>query len=537
MSEHTRARVKASALVRTLLVATTVVCWVAVAPLSSARTFDLTTASIADINAAFAAGALTSERLTQFYLARIAAYDKAGPKLNAVLKINPNAAEEARALDAERRTKGPRSRLHGIPVLLKANIDVAGWPATAGFFALRDSLATLDAEQTRRFRLAGCVILGLTNMSEFASGPAISTLGGQIRNPYALDRSPAGSSGGNGAALAARFAVFAVGTDTGGSVRGPASANGIAGLRPTAGLTGRGGIIPLALSLDTVGPMAGHVADLAAVLNVMAGPDPRDGAAVGREPVDYTTALDPLALRGARLGLVRDFMGADPAWDTVMESAVMTLRKQGAEVVDIALPRYVLALSGAIYPIIRDTEFRFQIEDYLASLGRTDLPRTHADIIRLSEAASEPTSGWTPNRARLEQYRREAAAGTLEDQPYRSAVTEGRTIVRDVLDWTLKRERLDAFIGPTLRPARLISEESTPESRGWRDLASLAGWPDLVVPAGFTKDLALPVGLSFLGPAFSEARLLTLGYAFERAQPMTPLPRTTPALPGERFEY
>ena len=522
---------------RTLIITTIVVCWVSLSRIGAARTFDLTTASITDITAAFDAGALTSERLTQLYLARIAAYDKSGPKLNAVLRINPNAAEEARALDAERRTKGSRGPLHGIPVLLKANIDVAGWPATAGFYALRDSLATRDAEQTARLRRAGCVILGLTNMSEFASGPAISTLGGQVRNPFALERSPAGSSGGNGAALAARFAAFALGTDTGGSIRGPASANGLAGLRPTYGLTGRGGIIPLALSLDTVGPMAGHVADVAAVLNVMAGPDPRDSTAVARDYVDYTAALDSSALGGARLGQVRDFMGVDPAWDAVMEAAVATLRNQGAEVVDIALPRYLLGLIGGLYSTIRDTEFRFQIEEYLASLTRGSLPKTHADIIRPSEAVTEQTSAWTPNKARLEQYRREAAAGTLQDQPYRTAVTDGRKIVRDLLVWTLKLERLDAFIGPTVRPARLISEESTPETRGWRDLASLTGWPELVVPAGFTKEPMLPIGLSFLGPAFSEARLLALGYAFERAAPLGRRPLTTPGLPGERFEY
>src|SRR5262245_3812223 len=266
----------------------------------AAHTFDLSTASIANINAAFDAGGLASEERTRLYLARIAAYDKAGPTLNSVLRLNPRAVEDARALDTERRASGRRTPLHGIPVLLKANIEVAGWPATAGFYALRDSLAAADAEQTGRLRRAGCVILGLTNMSEFASGPATSTLGGQIRNPFALDRSPAGSSGGNGAALAARFAAFALGTDTGGAIRGPASANGLAGLRPTYGLTGRGGIIPLALSLDTVGPMAGHVADLAAVLNVMAGPDPRDSAAVGRDPMDYTAALVPSALKGAR---------------------------------------------------------------------------------------------------------------------------------------------------------------------------------------------------------------------------------------------
>jgi amidase len=241
-----------------------------------AATFDLTSASIAEINAAFDAGALTSERLTQLYLARIEAYDKKGPSLRAVLALNPHALDEARALDAERKAKGPRGPLHGIPILLKDNIDMVGLPTTAGFYALRDAMPAEDAEQTRRLRAAGCVIIGKANMSEFASGAALSTLGGQILNPHALDRSPSGSSGGSGAGIAAGFAVFALGTDTGGSIRGPSSANGIAGLKPTMGLTGRGGIIPLSLSLDTVGPMARNVADLAAALTVMAGPDPRD---------------------------------------------------------------------------------------------------------------------------------------------------------------------------------------------------------------------------------------------------------------------
>ena len=509
-----------------------------IAPARAARTFDLATASIADISAAFDAGALTSERLTGLYLARIAAYDKSGPRLNSVFHLNPRAIEDARALDAERLATGRRTPLHGIPVVLKANIAVAGWPLTAGFYALRASLAEADAEQTARLRRAGCIILGLTNMSEFASGPAISTLGGQIRNPYALDRSPAGSSGGSGVAVAAGFATFALGTDTGGSIRGPASANGIAGLRPTFGLTGRGGIIPLALSLDTVGPMAAHVADLAVVLNVMVGSDSRDAAVVTRPSVDYTAALGRVTLKGARFGLARDFMGVDAGWDAVLESAIAEIRAQGAEVVDVSLPRYANALITGVYPTIRDTEFRYQIEEYLATLPYPGLPRTHADIIRLSERIAVPTQeGWVPNPARLEAYRREAAMGTLQDQPYRSAAVEGRTIIRDLLAWTLKQHRLDALIGPTIRPARLISEEAMPESRGWRDLGSLAGWPEVVVPAGYTTGPTLPLGISFLGPAFSEARLLALGDAFERANAVRRPPPTTPTLRGERFEY
>jgi amidase len=207
-------------------------------------------------------------------------------------------------------------------------------------------------------------------------------------------------------------------------------------------------------------------------------------------------------------------------------------------VVDVALPGYLLALLPDVYPTIRDTEFRYQVEEYLASLPRKGLPRTHAEIIQLSEKISKPTpEGWVPNPARLEAYRREAARGTLQEQPYRSAVVEGRKIVRDLLEWTLAQRRLDALIGPTIRPARLISEEAIPESRGWRDLGALAGWPEVVVPAGYTSDPMLPVGISFLGPAFSEAKLLALGHAFERAYVVRRMPPTTPALRGDRFEY
>jgi amidase len=527
---------------RALLVTAIVVGWALVTPIGATTTFDLTSASIADINAAFDAGALTSEKLTQLFLARIDAYDKKGPKLNAVLWLNPRALAEARALDAERETKGPRGPLHGIPVLLKDNIDMLGLPTSAGFYALRNSMPAQDAEQTRRLRAAGCVIIGKTNMSEFASGPAISTLGGQIRNPHALDRSPAGSSGGNGAGIAAGFAVFALGTDTGGSIRGPSAANGIAGLKPTFGLAGRGGIIPLALSLDTVGPMARHVADLAAAFNVMVGPDPRDPGVVARQRVDYIAALRPSALKGARLGLLRDYMKLDPTSDAVIETAVAVLRNQGAEVIDITLPRFVLGLNLGLYETIRDTEFRYQIEDYLGSLPRADLPKTHADILSLAEKVkAETPEGWVPDKARLEAYEREAKSGTLHDQPYMSAVTDGRKMVRESLEWFLAKEHLDAFIGPTARPQRLIKDESTPLppvlGGGWSRLGNLTGWPDLVVPAGFSSDPLLPVALSFLGPAFSEAKLLAMGHAFEQALAVRRLPVTTPPLPGERFEY
>lgn len=523
---------------------------------AEAATFNLTSASIGEVNAAFSAGALSAEKLTRLCLNRIDVYEKAGPKLHAIITLNPNALKEARALDEERKARGPRGPLHGIPVLLKDNIDAADLPTTGGFYALRDSIPARDSEQARRLRAAGCVILGKTNLSEFASGAALSTLGGQILNPHALDHTPRGSSGGSAVSVAAGFSLFALGTDTGGSIRRPSSATGIVGLKPTYGLNGRGGIMPLALSLDTVGPMARHVADVAAALNVMAGPDPRDPAtqdaatqqAVGKCPADYTAGLKPDALKGARFGLLRDWMRADPGVDAVVETAVAVLRNQGAEVVDIAIPRYVLGLSSGLYEAIHDTEFHYQIEDYLAALPRKDLPKTMADIVSLTEKITEPTpEGWVPNQNRLASLKRQARSGTLHDIPYLDALNEGRKIIRDNLTWIMSREQLDAFIAPTSSsPPGVVkpvagsetASLSAPTGTGSVDqVSNITGWPDLVVPAGFTSDPALPVGLSFIGPAFSEGRLLGYGYAFEIALPARRLPVHTPILPGEVFDY
>lgn len=328
------------------------------------------------------------------------------------------------------------------------------------------------------------------------------------------------SSSGTGAGIAAGFVVFGLGTDTGGSIRGPSSANGIAGLKPTLGLNGRGGIIPLSLALDTVGPMARHVADLAAALNVMAGPDPRDpvtAAAAGKIAADYTAGLRPDGLRGARLGLLRDFMKHDAGVDAVVESAVAILRAKGATVVDIKLPTFVLGVNSGLYLAIRDPEFKTQVEDYLATLPRKDLPKTHADIVALSEKITAPTQeGWVPNKNRFTSYEREKKAGTIHDLLYRSALEDGRKIVRENLQWFLTKEKLDAFIVPTAsHPPRLTKDDGVtlPHNiySGTAILANVTGWTDLIVPAGFTSDPALPVGLFFIGPAFSEARLLALG--------------------------
>jgi amidase len=506
-----------------------------------ATTFDLTSASIADINAAFSAGALTSEKLTTLCLARINAYE---PKLHAIITLNPHALDEARALDAERKAKGPRSPLHGIPVVLKDNYDTADLPTTGGFYGLKGSIPPRDATMTAQLRAAGAIILAKLNLSEFASGGAMSSLGGQSHNPHALDYSPAGSSGGTGVAIAAAYAPLGYGTDTGGSIRGPSTNNGIVGLKPTHGLTSRAGIIPLSLSFDTGGPMARTVYDIAVSLNFTTGVDPRDDAtkkSEGRTAADYTKFLDASALKGARIGVARDFFGQDPDVDALIESALSAMKAQGATLVDVKYPEAILKIRTDLYNAVRRPEFKWQIQDYLATT-KPGFPKTHADILALSEKMSSPSpEGYVPNTGRLTLYRQEAKAPPLTDPAYLAAKNFGLPFVRESLVALITTNKLDAIVYPTSprRPQKIGEEPAaagaTPANSP-TNIANLSGFPDLIVPAGFTPN-GLPVGISFFGPAFSEPKLLALGYAFERATHARRTPVNTPPLPGETFDY
>lgn len=511
----------------------------AIPGLSAQQTVDLDVATIADINAALARGTLTSERLVQMFLARIEAYDRKGPKLRSIIAVNPTALELARALDMERKAKGPRSPLHGIPVIIKDNIDTADMPTTGGSVLLDGSIPPDDAFVVKKLRAAGAIIIAKANLSEFASGAAHSSLGGQILNPHDPTRSPSGSSGGTGASMAAAFAMAGLGTDTGGSVRGPSTANGIAGLKTTMGLVSRDGVIPLALSFDTVGPMARSVYDVAALLSVIAGADAADAATrlgAGKASTDYTQALKADALKGARLGIARDFLGQDPDVDWVMESSLDTLRKQGATIVDVRLPKWLLDAKGEYYNAIRYPEFVVQIADYLATLG-PKYPKNINDLIEQARRVNAPRpDGVSPNPGRWSLMVREAGSGTLKDYQYTAVQQHGLPLVRAVLDGVLAAERLDAIIYPTAsrRPALIAAPPEVPggAAGSGSNLANLSGFPDLIVPAGFTTD-DLPVALSFLGPAFSEARLLAIGYSFEQATKARRLPMHTPLLPGQ----
>src|SRR5947209_2581711 len=509
------------------------------APVSARKVIDLDSATIADLNAAFDAGTLTAEKLAQLCLARIEAYDRQGPRLRAVITVNPKALDTARALDAERRTKGRRSPLHGVPVVLKDNYNTANLPTTGGSVLLEGSVPPDDAFLVKKLRAAGAVISAKANMSEFASGAAHSSLGGQILNPHDLTRTPSGSSGGTGAGIAAAYAVVGLGTDTGGSIRGPSTANGIVGLKPTHGLLSRDGIIPLALSFDTGGPMARSVYDVAATLGVMTGIDAADPAtkkSEGRFETDYTKYLRADQLKGARLGVARDFLGQDPDVDWVVDAALDAMRREGATVIDVRFPKWLLDAKGEFYNAIRYPEFAAQIAQYLATIGPSYPKNVDQLIERAMRINARRPDGAGPNPSRWGVLRREAGSGTLDDYRYTAVRDHALPMMRAMVEGILASQKLDAIVYPTAsrRPALIAAP---PEVAGGgvgsaANIANLTGFPDLIVPAGFTGD-DLPVGLSFFGSGFSEPQLLALGYTLEQATRARRLPVHTPKLQGE----
>ena len=514
-----------------------------------AAELDLATATIADLETAMNRGKLTSAKLVSLYMKRIEAYDKKGPNINAVILLNPNALAEAKALDRERKTKGPRSPLHGIPIVLKDNYNTFDMPTTAGSQLLAGSVPPADAFVVAKLRAAGAIILAKTNLSEFAgccSAPGIaavpngfSSAGGQTRNPHDLTKGPSGASGGSGAAIAAAFAQFGLGTDTGGSIRGPSSANGIAGLKPTRGLLSRAGIVPLALSFDTGGPMARNVSDIAAALGAMTGVDPADSAtaaSAGHSSTDYTQYLKVGSLKGARIGVARDFFKQNAETDRVMERSIAQLKALGATVVDpVNYPDYVLQARQPLLTLVVNSEFKTQIAEYLATL-RPGYPRTLAELVA---KASDPATGYRSPEKRDGMRNTDAIALDANDPLFITARDKGLALVREnVLD-LFGKYQLDALVYPTSpRPPTPITPPpvGTPPLGGSATgIANITGFPDLIVPAGMTDD-GLPVTISFFGPAWSEPKLLGYGYDFEQATKARVLPKFTPALPSDVFK-
>ncbi len=495
-----------------------------------AATFNLVEATIADINGAFDAQALTSEQLTQLYLNRIEAYDKQGPNINSIITINPNALETARELDKERQNRDHTSPLYGIPIILKDNYDTFDMPTTAGSVALKGSIPPDDAFLVKQLRDAGAIILAKANMDEWAHGGApgggYSSLGGQTLNPYQLNRGPAGSSGGPGAAIAGNFGVIGMGSDTGGSIRGPAAANGLVGIKPTLGLTSRDGIIPFALSLDVGGPLARNVTDAAIALGTVTGVDPNDPQTLesqGKSFNDYTQFLNTDALKGARIGVARDFFGGNAEVDQATDTAISKLKALGADVVDpITFPEDVLAARGSIYSTISDTEFKTQIAEYLATLGNDFPVQTLADVIAVSESPEVANSAFPVNPRVLERLKEAEARGALTDPAYLDALRNGTALIKDTTLNILNSYELDAIVYPTSScPASPIDSvvDSTyvcqPVSSA-TNIANLTGFPDVSVPSGFTED-GLPIDISFFGRAYSEPTLLGFAYAYEQA--------------------
>lgn len=465
-------------------------------------------ATIPELQHAMETGELTSLELVDFYLARIAAYDSTGPELNAFILLNPAARDEAAALDAERAVAGPRGPLHGIPVIVKDNIGTADMPTTAGSLALDGFIPAEDAFQVRKLREAGAVIIGKTNLYEFALGwEGVSSLGGQTLNPYDLSRDPGGSSGGTAVAVAANFGAVGLGNDTCGSIRLPAAHNDLYGLRPTFGLSSRAGVIPFApSSLDTTGPMARSVVDLAIVLDATVGKDPADPTTVSAA-TSYVKAVDPDGLSGRRIGLVT-FSG-DPEVEGLIAAAIDEMAANGVEVVEVTRPSAVMDID----PLF--SEFRFALHDYLAAQPGA-LVRSLGDIVDLN----------VHHPAVDERLRDYAAVTSLDTDAYRAAL-EGQHVFRDEVVAVMDEHDLDAIAYPESRvPAALVGGVQEAFDC-WS--AAYGGLPAIAIPAGFTSD-GLPVGLELMGRPFEEPTLIAMAAGYEAHTDHRMLPPTTPPL-------
>ena len=494
--------------------------------------------TITELQVAMARGELNARELAEMYIERIHALDQQGPTLQSMLELNPAALEIAEKLDEERRDHGPRGPLHGIPILLKDNIATAdAMQTTAGSLALVGSRPPRDAFVVQKLRQAGAIILGKTNLSEWAnfrsnaSSSGWSGRGGQGRNPYVLDRTPCGSSSGSATAIAANLATVSLGTETDGSILCPASSNGVVGIKPTVGLTSRAGVIPISHNQDTVGPFARSVADAAALLGALTGIDPRDSATHGSEGkfhTDYTQFLDPNGLRGARIGIARQvYFGYSTKADTIAISAIKQLRELGAEIIDPAdIPTAEQMSNFKAELTVLLHEFKVNLNAYLAELTCTPL-RSLADIIEFNNAhASEELSYFGQEMLLMAQE-----TGSLSNPDYLSALDENHRLSRqEGIDAVMDIYKLDALVMPTTSPPwRIDLVNGDHEMGSSSQPAALAGYPAISVPAGHVFDL--PVGITFMGRAFSEPTLIKLAYAFEQATKVRHSPRYLPTIP------
>jgi amidase len=499
--------------------------------------FELEERTIADLQRDMVSGRRTAQSITRDYLERIEDLDRKGPALRAVLEINPDAMAIAKSLDEERKSRGTRGAMHGIPIVIKDNIDTHDrMTTTAGSYALEGSIPPQDAFIAKKLRDAGAVILGKTNLSEWAnfrsthSSSGWSGRGGQTRNPYVLDRSPCGSSSGSGSAVAANLCAVAVGTETDGSITCPASICGIVGIKPTLGLVSRAGIIPIAHSQDTAGPMTRTVTDAAILLTALAGVDPRDSATVrsgGRAPADYTRFLDANALKGARIGVPREkFYGYSDATDKLADEAIALMKSRGAVIIDPANIPTAGKFDDTEYDVLL-YEFKAGLNRYLASLGPGARVKSLADIIAYNERDKAREMPYFGQEIMIQAQKK----GALTQKKYLDALARNRRMSRtEGIDAVMTRHRLDALIAPVTGPAwpidlfngdHFVGGSTTP--------AAVAGYPNISVPMGYVAEL--PIGMSFFGRAWSENKLIALAYSYEQASKHRRAPRFLSTIP------
>jgi len=498
--------------------------------------FELEEATIADLQAGMSSGRMTSRSITQQYMARIEELDRKGPTLRHVLEINPDALSIADSLDRERKSGRVRGPLHGIPILLKDNVDTAdSMTTTAGSLALEGSIPLQDAFIAAKLRSAGAVLLGKANLSEWAnirsthSSSGWSGRGGQAKNPYVLDRNPCGSSSGSAGAVSANLCAGAIGTETDGSIVCPSSACGIVGIKPTLGLVSRSGIIPIAHSQDTAGPMARTVRDAATILNALSGIDTRDATTMvnrSRGQIDYTRFLDPNGLRGARIGVARaKFFGYSDVTDKLVNDAIDAMKAQGAVIVDPANIETAGKFDDSELDVLL-YELKADLNAYLAGLGPTAPVRTLQNIIDFNENHRAQEMPWFGQ----ELFIQAQAKGPLTDKKYRDALAKDLRMSRtDGIDATMKKYKLDAIVAPTGSPAWVTDPVNGDHFTGASSTpAAVAGYPNINVPAGYSHDL--PVGISFFGRAYSEPTLIKIAYAYEQATRHRRAPKFFPTL-------
>jgi amidase len=505
------------------------------APAPAVSAFELDEATIADLQKRMASGADSARTLVERYSARIEALDRRGPELRAVLELDPDAPAIADRLDAERRAGKVRGPLHGIPILLKDNVGTADrMNTTAGSLALVGATPAADAFLVKKLRDGGAILLGKTNLSEWAnfrsthSSSGWSGRGGQCRNPYALDRNPSGSSSGSGAAVAASLAAAAVGSETDGSIVSPSNNCGLVGVKPTLGLVSRTGVIPIAHSQDTAGPMARSVVDAAILLTAIAGADPQDAATkaiAGKAPVDYAKALaGATRLDGVRIGVPRKkLFGQSPSADALVEAALKDLQKLGAVVVDPADIATLGETDDSEFEVLL-YEFKADLNAYLAGLGEKTRYRTLKDLIRFNEENRDREMPYFGQ----EIFEKAEAKGPLTDKAYVDALEKDLRLTRkEGIDKTMDDHKLDALVAPTSGPASLIDLVNGDYGVGGSSsFPAIAGYPDVTVPCGFFR--GLPVGMSIFGRPWSEPVLLKIAYVYEQATKHRKAPRFLP---------